>query len=82
MIRSLTINKGEKMNLKETKLESKILKMDCYDQELWVMDNEEFINNSSNEFKSFIKDLDFETGQLALENLNADVYAQTMKGTG
>ena len=74
-------NERDKM-INEKSLESKILKMDCYDQELWVMDNEEFINNSSNEFKSFIKDLDFETGQLALENLNADVYAQTMKGTG
>ena len=71
-------NERDKM-INEKSLESKILKMDCYDQELWVMDNEEFINNSSNEFKSFIKDLDFETGQLALENLNADVYAQTMK---
>jgi len=74
-------NERDKM-INEKSLESKILKMDCYDQELWVMDNEEFINNSSNEFKSFIKDLNFETGQLALENLNADVYAQTMKGTG
>jgi len=62
------------------KLERKIFDLDCYDQELWIMDNEEFINNSSNEFKSFIKDLDFETGQSALENLNADYYAQTMKG--
>ena len=68
------------MNLKEIKLESKILKMDCYDQELWVADNEDIIKNSSNEFKSFIKDLDFETGQSALENLNADYYAQTMRG--
>ena len=68
------------MNKNENKLESKILGLDCYDQELWVMDNEEFINNSSIEFKSFIEDLNFETGQLALENLNADYYAQTMKG--
>jgi len=64
----------------EKRLESKILKMDCYDQELWVMDNQDIINNSSVEFKSFIKDLDFETGQSALENLNADYYAQTMRG--
>ena len=68
------------MTKNEKKLESKILDLDCYDQELWVMDNEEFINNSSIEFKSFIKDLDFETGQSALENLNADYYAQTMRG--
>ena len=68
------------MNKNEKKLESKILDLDCYDQELWVMDNEEFINNSSNEFKSFIKDLDFDTGQSALENLNADYYTQTMRG--
>ena len=72
-------NERDKM-INEKSLESKILKMDCYDQELWVMDNEEFINNSSNEFKSFIKDLDFETGQSALENLNADYYTQTMRG--
>ena len=68
------------MTKNEKKLENKILDLDCYDQELWIMDNEEFINNSSNEFKSFIKDLDFETGQSALENLNADYYAQTMRG--
>ena len=68
------------MTKNEKKLESKILDLDCYDQELWVMDNEEVINNSSNEFKSFIKDLDFETGQSALENLNADFYTQTMRG--
>ena len=68
------------MTKNEKKLESKILDLDCYDQELWVVDNEEFINNSSNEFKSFIKDLDFETGQSALENLNADYYTQTMRG--
>ena len=68
------------MNKNEKKLENKILDLDCYDQELWIMDNEEFINNSSNEFKSYIKDLDFETGQSALENLNADYYAQTMRG--
>ena len=68
------------MNKNEKRLESKILDLDCYDQELWVMDNEEFINNSSNEFKSFIKDLDFDTGQSALENLNADYYTQTMRG--
>jgi len=64
----------------EKRLESKILKMDCYDQELWVADNEDFISSSSNEFKSFIKDLDFETGQSALENLNAYYYPQTMRG--
>ena len=68
------------MTKNEKKLESKILDLDCYDQELWVMDNEEVINNSSNEFKSFIKDLDFDTGQSALENLNADYYTQTMRG--
>ena len=64
----------------EKRLESKILKMDCYDQELWVADNQDIISNSSNEFKSFIKDLDFETGQSALENLNADYHTQTMRG--
>ena len=64
----------------EKRLESKILKMDCYDQELWVADNQDIISNSSNEFKSFIKGLDFGTGQSALENLNADNYAQTMRG--
>ena len=64
----------------EKRLESKILKMDCYDQELWVADNQEIISNSSNEFKSFIKDLDFETGQSALENSNADFYQQTIRG--
>jgi len=64
----------------EKRLESKILKMDCYDQELWVADNQDIIKNSSIEFKSFIKDLDFETGQLALENLNADYHTQTMRG--
>ena len=45
-----------------------------------LTNNEDIIKNSSNEFKSFIKDLDFETGQSALENLNADYYAQTMRG--
>ena len=64
----------------EKSLESKILKMDCYDQELWVADNEDIIKNSSNEFKSFIKDLDFGTGQSALENLNADYFQQMSKG--
>ena len=68
------------MTKNEKKLESKILDLDCYDQELWVVDNEDIIKNSSIEFKSFIKDLDFDTGQSALENLNADFYAQTMKG--
>ena len=68
------------MTKNEKKLESKILDLDCYDQELWVVDNEDIIKNSSNEFKSFIKDLDFETGQSALENLNADYYTQTMRG--
>ena len=57
-----------------------ILNLDCYDQELWVVDNYEFIANSSTEFKSFIKDLDFETGQSALENSNADFYQQTIRG--
>tara|TARA_B100000029_G_scaffold166265_1_gene162527 strand:+ start:37 stop:243 length:207 start_codon:yes stop_codon:yes gene_type:complete len=57
-----------------------ILNLDCYDQELWVVDNYEFIANASTEFKSFIKDLDFETGQSALENSNADFYKQTTKG--
>ena len=68
------------MTKNEKKLESKILGLDCYDQELWVVDNEDIIKNSSIEFKSFIKDLDFDTGQSALENLKADFYAQTMKG--
>ena len=67
------------MTKNEKKLENKILGLDCYDQELWVMDNQDIINNSSIEFKSFIKDLDFETSQSALENLNADFYQQTMK---
>jgi len=71
-------NERDKMT-NEKSLESKILKMDCYDQELWVADNQDIISNSSNEFKSFIKDLDFETGQTALENSNADYYAQTVK---
>ena len=57
-----------------------ILNLDCYDQELWVVDNYEFIANASTEFKSFIKDLDFETGQSALENYNADFYKQTIRG--
>ena len=57
-----------------------ILNLDCYDQELWVVDNYEFIANASTEFKSFIKDLDFGTSQSALENLNADFYQQTIKG--
>ena len=72
-------NKERDKMINEKSLESKILKMDCYDQELWVADNQDIISNSSSEFKSFIKDLDFETGQSALENLNADVYAQTVK---
>jgi hypothetical protein len=67
------------MSKNEKRLESKILDLDCYDQELWVMDNQDIINNSSVKFKSFIKDLDFKTGQSALENLNADFYQQTMK---
>ena len=67
------------MDINEKRLESKILKMDCYDQELWIVDNTDMISNSSNEFKSFIKGLDFETGQSALENLNADFYQQAMK---
>jgi predicted RND superfamily exporter protein len=57
----------------------KVFNLDCYDQELWVVDNEEYIKNSSDEFKSEIKDLNFTTGQSALENLNADFYNQTMK---
>jgi len=68
------------MNKIEKKLKSGILDLDCYDQELWVVDNEIFIQQSSNEFKSFIKGLDFKTGQSALENLNADYYTQTMRG--
>ena len=68
------------MTKNEKKLERKILDLDCYDQELWVVDNQDIISNSSIEFKSFIKDLDFETGQSALKNLNADYYAQTMRG--
>ena len=68
------------MTKNEKKLEGKILDLDCYDQELWVVDNEIFIQQSSNEFKSFIKGLDFKTGQSALENSNADYYAQTMRG--
>ena len=68
------------MTKNEKKLERKILDLDCYDRELWVVDNQDIISNSSIEFKSFIKDLDFETGQSALENLNADYYAQTMRG--
>ena len=68
------------MTKNEKKLESKILDLDCYDQELWIVDNEDIINNSSIEFKSFIKGLDFKTGQSALENLNADFYTQTMRG--
>jgi len=72
-------NKRDEM-INEKRLENKILGLDCYDQELWVADNQDIISNSSNEFKSFIKDLDFGTGQAAMENLNADVYAQTIKG--
>ena len=68
------------MTKNEKKLESKILGFDCYDQELWVMDNKDFINNSSIEFKSFIRDLDYETGQSALENSNADYYQQMSRG--
>ena len=72
-------NKERDKMINEKSLESKVLKMDCYDQELWIVDNTNVINNSSNEFKSFIKGLDFETGQTALENSNADYYAQTVK---
>ena len=68
------------MTKNEKKLESKILGLDCYDQELWIADHQDIISNSSIEFKSFIKDLDFETSQSSLENLNADFYTQTMKG--
>jgi hypothetical protein len=69
-----------KMNKKEQRMLDKVFNLDCYDQELWVVDNEEYIKNSSDEFKSEIKDLNFTTGQSALENLNADFYNQTMKG--
>ena len=68
------------MTKNEKKLENKILGLDCYDQELWVMVNKDFINNSSIEFKSFIRDLDYDTGQSALENLNADYYQQMSRG--
>ena len=68
------------MSKNEKRLESKILGLDCYDQELWVMDNKDFINNSSIGFKSFIRDLDYDTGQSALENLNADYYQQMSRG--
>jgi hypothetical protein len=67
------------MNKKEQRMLDKVFNLDCYDQELWVVDNEEYIKNSSDEFKSEIKDLNFTTGQSALENLNADFYNQTIK---
>jgi predicted RND superfamily exporter protein len=67
------------LNNKEQRMLDKVFNLDCYDQELWVVDNEEYIKNSSDEFKSEIKDLNFTTGQSALENLNADFYNQTMK---
>jgi len=69
-----------KMNRKEEKMLDKIFNLDCYDQELWVIDNEDFIKNASDEFKSHIKDLNFKTGQSALENFNADFYNQIMRG--
>ena len=78
-IRYKGYNEGDKMNKKEQKMLDKIFNLDCYDQELWVIDNEDFIKNASDEFKSQIKDLNFTTGQSALENLNADFYNQTMK---
>ncbi len=68
------------MNKKEERMLDKIFNLDCYDQQLWVIDNEDFIKNASDEFKSQIKDLNFTTGQSALENFNADFYNQTMKG--
>jgi spore cortex formation protein SpoVR/YcgB (stage V sporulation) len=51
------------MNKKEQRMLDKVFNLDCYDQELWVVDNEEYIKNSSDEFKSEIKDLNFTTGQ-------------------
>jgi spore cortex formation protein SpoVR/YcgB (stage V sporulation) len=39
------------MNKKEEKMLDKIFNLDCYDQELWVIDNENFIKNASDEFK-------------------------------
>jgi hypothetical protein len=76
----LKVERKMKMNRKEERMLDKIFNLDCYDQELWVIDNEDFIKNASDEFKSEIKDLNFTTGQSALENLNADFYNQTMKG--
>ena len=67
------------MNKEEQKALDKIYNLDCYDQELWVMDNEVFIKNASNEFKQCIKNLNFSTGQAALENLNSDLYNQLNK---
>ena len=68
------------LNNKEQRMLDKVFNLDCYDQELWVVDNEEYIKNSSDEFKSEIKDLNFTTGQSALENFNADFYNQIMRG--
>jgi hypothetical protein len=79
-IRYKGYNEGDKMNKKEQKMLDKIFNLDCYDQELWVIDNEDFIKNASDEFKSHIKDLNFKTGQSALENFNADFYNQIMRG--
>ena len=76
---TLKAERKMKMNKKEQRMLDKVFNLDCYDQELWVVDNEEYIKNSSDEFKSEIKDLNFTTGQSALENLNADFYNQTMK---
>ena len=67
------------MNKKEQKTLDKIYNLDCYDQQLWVMDNEVFIKNASDQFKQCIKDLNFSTGQAALENFNADFYNQLTK---
>ena len=77
---TLKAERKMKMNKKEQRMLDKVFNLDCYDQELWVIDNEDFIKNASDEFKSQIKDLNFTTGQSALENLNADFYNQTMKG--
>jgi hypothetical protein len=79
-IRYKGYNEGDKMNKKEQRMLDNIFNLDCYDQELWVIDNEDFIKNASDEFKSHIKDLNFKTGQSALENFNADFYNQIMRG--
>jgi predicted transcriptional regulator len=66
---TLKAERKMKMNKKEQRMLDKVFNLDCYDQELWVIDNEDFIKNASDEFKSQIKDLNFTTGQSALENL-------------